>query len=426
MSLAGRRFVGLSLLGLVAVVGCTHEPAVVETPPVEVVVAQPVSEKIEDWDVYTGTVESKEMVDIRARVRGHIQSVPFTEGEEIVAGTDLFILDSEPFKADLGQAKGQLATWEAKLKLAEERIAIYKPLAEKGSVSREELLSALAAKGEAIGGIDTAKGKILEAELNIQFCKIKAPISGVVGEALLTKGDLANASGSESLLTTIVAVDPMYVKFNVNESAVRQYQKLMRERSAKNKEPAKERTEKIPVEMALVGDVGFPHKGYVDFIDNRVDSATSSQMIRARFDNPKGPDNRRVLTAGMFARVRASISDPYPAILVADRAILTDQSLKYVLVVDKSKKNVVERVDVTVSERLQESGLRAVEAGLKGDEWIIVDGVNRARPGVTVTPTEGTMPRRPEIAQPKTADESKKSPSGDQKSEGESGKKKSE
>jgi membrane fusion protein, multidrug efflux system len=389
-------------LGLAAAVtGCNRETPVAETPPVEVVISQPVSEKVVDWDVYTGTVEAKEAVDIKSRVRGHIKEVPFKEGDEIAAGADLFTIDSDPFQADLKQAQGQQATWEAKLKLAEEKIAIYKPLADKGTVSKEELLQAFSDKSQAIGGIDAAKGKIMESELNIGFCKIKTPIAGKVGEAVLTKGNLVNASGADSLLTRVVAVDPMYVEFNVNERALLNYQKLLREKTAKPGDPAKATGEaakpKIPVELALLGDASFPYKGIVDFVDNRVDPATGSIKVRARFDNPKGPDGSRPLTSGLFARVRVTLAEPRPAMLVADRAILSDQSLKYLLVVNKEKDNVVERVDIVPANRVQESGLRAVEAGLKGAEWVIVDGVNRARPGVKVNPTEQKMPRRPNV-----------------------------
>jgi len=370
------------------------------TPPLEVVVSQPhppgtKPELIADWDVYTGNVQAKDSIEVRARVRGHVKEVLFAEGEEIAAGTELFLVDSEPFQADLKQAKGQLATWEAKLKLAEEKIAFYKPLADKGSVSKEELLKVVADKGEAIGGIDVARGKILDAELNIGYCKIATPIAGRVGEALLSKGDFVNATGTDSVLTTVVAVDPMYVTFYVNERAYQRYRKLLRDKALKAPAAAKEGKLKIPVELAVAGEENFPYKGYVDFVDNRVDPSTGSIKVRAKFDNPKGPDGRRPLTVGLFARVRVTLAEPSPAILLADRAILTDQSLKYVLVVNKARDNVVERVDVTASDRLQEDGRRAVEAGLKGEEWVIVEGVNRARPGVTVKPTEGKMPRRP-------------------------------
>lgn len=380
---------------MISLPGCKRQVPVAEVPPVEVVIAQPVKEKIEGWDVYTGTVEARESVEVRSRVRGEIKEVNFKEGEEIAAGTELFLIDSGPFQADLSQAKGQLATWEAKLKLAEERVALYKPLAEKGTVSKEELLKAYSDRGEAIGGIDASRGKILEAELNIGYCKITSPIAGKVGEAVITKGNMVSGSGTDNMLATVIAVDPMYVYFNVNERALLNYRNLLNERAAKDPNAAKGEKPKIPVQLALTGDMSFPFKGIIDFVDNRVDPATGSIKVRARFENPKGPDGGRPLSSGLFARVRIAIADPYQGILVTDRAILTDQSLKYVLVVNKEKKNLVERVDVTVSNSVQESGLREVQAGLKGDEWIILEGVNRARPGVTVNPKEGTTPRRP-------------------------------
>jgi RND family efflux transporter MFP subunit len=376
-----------------AIFGCNRDAGTVARPPVEVVIAQPVKEKITDFDVYTGTVDARESVEVKSRVRGHIKDVKFKEGDEIDAGTVLFVIDSDPFKADLEQAKGQLKTWEAKEKAAADKVAIYKPLAEKGTVAKEEVVKAVGDRDEAIGGIATTKGKILDAELNIGYCTITAPISGKIGEALLTKGNLVNSSGADSQLTTLVSVDPMYVYFYVNERAYQRYRELLSERA--KKDPNVTRDSKIPVEMSVAGEGHFDHPGVIDFVDNRVDPGTSSIKVRARFDNPKGPGGFRSLTAGLFARVRIALADPTPAILVADRAILSDQSLKYVLVVNKSKENVVERVDVTISDRVQESGLRAITAGLKGDEWVIVEGVNRARPGVTVNPKEGKMPRRP-------------------------------
>jgi len=393
MGAKSQYLIWILLLGMVIVtLGCSREPALVEPPPLEVVIAQPLKENIADWDTYTGTVESRESVEIRARVRGQIKEVLFKEGDEIPADKLLYVIDSEPFKADLEQAKGQVATWEAKLKAADEKIAIYKPLAEKQTVAKDELIQAFAAQGEAIGGLGTARGKVTEAKINIDFCNIQSSIAGKVGQALLTKGNIVNAGSSDNLLTTVLSVDPLYVYFYVNERAMLDYQKIVRERYEKDKKDAKP---DIAVEMALATDAKFPHKGIVDFIDNKVDPNTGAIKVRARFENPKGPDGRRPLTPGLFARIRVTIAEPYPAILVADRAVLTDQNLKYVLVVNKAKNNEVERVDVTVSNRLQENGLRAVKTGLQGDEWIIVDGVNRARPGVAVNPKEEKMPTRP-------------------------------
>jgi RND family efflux transporter MFP subunit len=386
----------LVVLGVAMVTpGCNRNAETVKPDPVEVVVAQPVSEKIKDYDVYTGTVDARESVDVKSRVRGYIKEVRFKEGDEIAAGTVLFVIDSDPFKADLDVAEGMKKTWQAKLKAAEDKVAIYKPLAEKGTVAKEEVIKAVGDRDEAIGGIATAEGKILDAKLNIGYATITAPIAGKVGEAKQTKGNLVNSSGEDSLLTTIVSVDPMYVYVYVNESAYQRYRKIILERAEKDPSFPKDEVLKIPVEMSVAGENLFKYKGVVDFVDNRVDPGTSSIKVRARFDNPKGPDHKRPLTAGLFARVRVALAEPTPAILVADRAILSDQSLKYVLVVNKSKDNVVERVDVTISDRVQESGLRAITGGLKGDEWVIVEGLNRARPGITVNPKEGKMPRRP-------------------------------
>lgn len=379
-----------------ATVGCERELPITQPPPVEVVISQPIKEQVADWDTYTGTVDAKESVDIRSRVRGEIKQVSFKEGDEVQENDLLFTIDDDPFQADLKQALGQKETFSAKLKAAEEKIAIYKPLAEKGTVSRDELVQAIGAKGEAVGGIETAKGKIMEAETNIKYCKIRSPIAGKIGQALLTRGNIVNAGGSENLLATVVSVDPLYVKFYVNERALLNYQALMRRRFEKEKDATKAA---IPVELGLVVDTGFPYKGVVDFIDNKVDKNTGTYLVRARFDNPKGPDRIRPLTVGLFGRVRVAVSDPYTPILVADRAILSDQSLKYVLTVNKEKNNVVERVDIVPSERLQPNGLRAIESGLTGDEWIIVEGVNRARPGAIVNPKETPMPRRPGTGQ---------------------------
>jgi multidrug efflux system membrane fusion protein len=384
-----RPFMPLTLA--IALAGCDREPPVAKPDPVEVAVSQPIKDKVAEWDVFTGTVDARESVDIRARVRGEIKDMYFEEGEEIEAGKLLYKIDADPFTAALKQAEGQLDTWQAKLKAAKAKIDIYKPLADKGTVAKDELISAYAAEGEASGGIDVARGKIMEANTNIGYCTIKAPIAGKIGEAMLTKGNIANSTGQDNLLATIISVDPLYVTFYVNDRQLLTYQKIVRERFEKDK---KEIKGEFPVEMALAVDSDFPYKGSVDFIDNKVDPNTGAIKVRARFDNHKGPDGRRPLTVGLFARVRVSVADPYQAMLVADRAILSDQSLKYVLVVNKAKNNVVERVDVTVSSRLQADGTREVEAGLKGDEWIIVDGVNRARPGVTVTPKEVPMPRR--------------------------------
>lgn len=381
------------LVALSLLPGCMRQPEVTPPPPLEVIISQPLKEVIEDWDTFTGLVEAKESVEIRPRVRGHIKEVKFKEGAEVKEGDVLFLIDDGPFKAQEKQAEGQLKLYQAKLKLAQERIGILEPLVKSGSAAKQELDKVMADKGEAIAGMATAEGQIQEARLNTQYCRILAPISGHISRALLTKGNLVNAAG-ENLLTTLVSVDPMYVYFHVNERALLRYRNHMIALARKSKEASNKSDADIKVQMGLTTDRDFPHKGIIDFIDNRVDPNTGTIKVRARFDNPKREDGRRLLAPGMFARIRAAVADPHPAILIADRAILTDQNMKYVLTVNRSKENLVERVDIDAG-RLQDDGLRVIDAGLKGDEWIIVEGVTMVRPGVTVTPREGAMPRRP-------------------------------
>jgi RND family efflux transporter MFP subunit len=376
--------------------GCRREPEVTTPPPTEVVVAHPVIEEVSDWDTYTGMVQTRGHVDVRAQVRGYILEVNFKDGAEVKEGKLLFKIDDGPFQAALKQAEGELKTWKAKLKLAEQQIAIYEPLVKKGSAAKQELDKAFAAKGEAIGAIGSAEGKIMDAKLNIDFCTIEAPVAGKVGEAVLTKGNLVDPAGGKNQLASIVPVEPMYVEFYVNERALLAYKEFTLKQAEKKGATAKKPTENavIPVHMALANETDYTHKGFIDFADNQVDPGTGSIKVRARFDNPKRPDGQRLLTPGLFARVRVAVGHPYKAVMVAKSAVLTDQNLKYVLVVNKEKNNQVERVDVKEG-RLQPSGLVVVTSGLKRDAWVIVDGLTRVRPGVQVNPKEGPMPQTP-------------------------------
>jgi multidrug efflux pump subunit AcrA (membrane-fusion protein) len=419
----------LSLAVLLGAVGCSSSPPLAETPPLEVIVAKPVRKIVPDWDVYTGTMEAMKTVNVYSRVDGHIKAVLFKEGEEIKKGQELFQIDDEPFKAAKTRAEGQLKMWKAKLQLAEEGLKRYDQLYNKGSASKADLDQAQAAKGEALGGIDVANAALKEADLNIDYSKIDADINGKVGEALVTEGNYVKSMGNQNLLTTLRAVDAIKVVFYVPESAERRYNEFLREQAEKQKQaeapaflsastvgllgsplgqgsflaasaliPGKAQAEgnpkngkpkPIPVEVATINDKDkFPYKGYVYFADNTLDPGTGSYRVFARIENPMGPGNQRPLIPGLFARVKVSIGDPAPALIVPDRAILTDQSLKYVLVVNKAKNNVVERVDVTLAPREQEKGWAVVKKGLSGDEWVIVDGVNRVRPGVSVKPVE--------------------------------------
>jgi RND family efflux transporter MFP subunit len=359
--------------------GCQREPpAVASLPPPQVSVAAPLEREVVDFDEYTGRMAAVEEVEVRARVRGYLIKVNFTEGAEVKQGDVLFEIDPRPFQAELDAAKGQVAQWEAKLARAEADVVRNERLLPKGAASQKDLDTAIAERGEARAAIQSARAAVERAALDVEFTKVTAPISGRVSRAYVTKGNLVNAGGGETtLLTTIVAMDPIYVYFDVDERAALQYQQATREQAGGNNQPANVREAKIPVQLGLATEAGFSHEGVIDFIDNRVDPQTGTIRVRGVFANAD-----RVFTPGLFARVRIPVGDKYQAVLVPDRAIGTDQGQKYLLAVND--KNVVEYRAVKLG-RLHD-GLRVIQEGVKPGEVVIVNGIQRARPGLTVTP----------------------------------------
>jgi RND family efflux transporter MFP subunit len=369
----------LILLAYATSFGCKGTPpAVVSAPPPAVSVASPLEREVTDYDEYTGRLAAVEEVEVRARVRGYLVKVNFTEGAEVKQGDVLFEIDPRPFQAELDAAKGQVAQWEAKLTRAEADVARNERLLPKGAASQKDLDTAIADRGEARAAIQSARAQVERAALDLEFTKVTAPINGRVSRAHVTKGNLVNAGGGEAtLLTTIVAINPIYVYFDVDERALLQYQQAAREQAGGNDRPANVREAKIPVQLGLANEEGFPYAGVIDFADNKVDPTTGTIRVRGVFANAN-----RVFTPGLFARVRVPVGDKYQAVLVPDRAIGTDQGQKYLLAVND--KNVVEYRAVKLG-RLHD-GLRVIQEGVKPSEVVIVNGIQRARPGLTVTP----------------------------------------
>jgi len=383
--------IGLTIMlscGLLAIVGCKKEPAAAAAPPPTVTISKPITREVLDFDEYTGKLAAVEEVDVRARVKGYLDSIGFKDGDEVKKGQLLFQIDPKPFEASVKAAEGQVNKLKAtKIKdLAD--VKRYEDLVPKGAASKQDLDKAIGELGEAEAGISGAEAEVERARLDVEYAKITAPIDGLISKANLTVGNLiGSASGGEQLMTTIVRMDPMYVYFDVDQRAAQEYRKEAIKRRAGGPEPKSVRELNIKFQFGLASEPDFPHEGVIDFIDNKVDPGTGTITIRGEVKN-----QARLFRPGFFARVRVAAGEKYSAVLVAERAIGTQQGQKYVLVVDE--KEAVAFRPVTLGAP-QPDGLRVVKSGLKADERVIVNGMQRARPGTVVKVKDGEMLSQP-------------------------------
>lgn len=374
--------VPVALFWIASVPGCSQKaPPLAETKPEVVTVSQPVVREITDYSDYNGRMAAKESVDVRARVRGYLVKANFQEGEEVKQGDLLFEIDPRPYKNTLDQAEANVAGAEAALKLARSEMERTRLLTTRNASSREELEVITSKQGVAAAELVKTQAAVEQAKLDLNFTKIYAPFNGRISRQFVNVGNLVNGTGAETLLTTIVTMDPIYVYFPVDERSLLRYQRTSQR---KTNQEMTIKDMKIPVFLELDGEVGYPHQGVLEYADNRIDPTTGTIEARGVFANPG-----RIFIPGMRAQVRIPAGEPYRAVLVTDRAVGTDQGLKYVLVVNKE--NVVERRDVMLGTNT-EDGLRVVSAGVKPDEWVIVNGLQRVRPGVKVEPQATTMP----------------------------------
>ncbi len=355
-----------------------------KAPPTVVVVSPPVEESIVDAVDYTGRTDSAETVEIRSRVTGFLNKVLFKDGDEVKKGQPLYEIDDREFQADLAAAKAQLATAVAHQDKVTLDFARAEALKAKGAITAAQYDQAHADKKEADAQVESAKAKVDRAQLDVDFSRIAAPIAGKISRTELTVGNLVDAN--KTVLTSIVSVDPIDVYFDVDERTFLALMEQVRKGKLEDK-----RGQEIPVYLGLTTDKGYPHKGTIDFLENKVNPATGTIRARGTFPNPKPPVGRRVLEAGLFARIRVPIGEPKPTLLVADRAIGSDQARKFVYVVNDKNEVVFRPVELGA----MHDGLRAVTEGLTAGERIIIDGLQRVRPGVIVAPTPGNMRSRP-------------------------------
>lgn len=357
---------------------CGRDAGVVSLPPPEVSVAKPVLRQVEEHYETTGRTEAVEKVEIRARVSGYLTEVNFQDGSLVEKGQVLFVIDPRPYEAAVLAAEGDIGRWEASLKRAESDVARNERLVPKGGASIRELETAIASRDSAIAEIKSAKANLEAAQLDLEFTRVTAPISGRVSNTTVTVGNLVQATTNPPLLTTIVSTAPIYVYFDVDERAVL---RRRAERVANGEDVAADiAKQKWAFFIGLPGETGYPHQGVLDFIDNRVDPSTGTFKTRGVLENKDG-----MLVPGVFVRVRVPVGVASEHVLVPERAIGSDQSNKYLLTIDDQ--NVVQYRLVELGVRTDD-GLIAITKGLGRDERVIVDGVQRVRAGITVTPHE--------------------------------------
>jgi RND family efflux transporter MFP subunit len=366
--------------------GCNSSPPVAETPPPAVTVSQPLVHKVVDYDDYEGRIDAVDKVEVRARVRGYLAKVNFEAGQMVKAGDLLFEIDPKPYQVTLEGAEAVKVAADASLKYARAEYDRVRALARKGAASGEEVEVWAAKQVVANGEVAKAQAAVDQAKLDLGFTRVTSRITGKTSRPQVTVGNLVNAGGGETLLTTVATVDPMYVYFDVDERALLRYRQQYRGRQNEGGAEPSVKDLKIPVNVALEGEEGYPRKGVIDFADNRVNPSTGTIQVRGVLPNAK-----RILDAGMRARVRVPVSDPHKAVMVTERAIGTDQGLKFVYIVNDQ--DVVERRDVKLG-RLSD-GLRVVREGVKPEDWIIVNGIQRVRDGAKVEPKRTSMPGAP-------------------------------
>jgi RND family efflux transporter MFP subunit len=374
------------VLGL-GLAGCARAPAgPPPAPPTTVSVSYPVERDVTNYADFTGRLEAVFSVEIRARVTGYLNRVYFKDGVEVNEGASLFEIDPRPYKVELDRAEATLAQQEAHLKRLGADYRRVSTLLARGSVSREEYDKYAGDHAESEAAVGIARANRDLAKLNFDFTEVRTPIGGLLSRRMVDPGNMVQAD--TTALTTIVSLDPMYLYFDIDERTVLKLRVLVRD----GKLPSREEGAVVPILAALADEEGFPHKGVINFSDNKVNPRTGTLRVRGVIENPvvKGK-NSRMLSPGLFARVRLPLGEPHRALLVTERAIDTDQGQKILYLVNA--KNEVDSRSVRLG--AIHDGLRAIEDGLKPGERVIVVGLQQVRPGAVVEPKLVDMPGSP-------------------------------
>lgn len=363
----------VSALALALLTACSGSQAgeAGAPPPPEVSAAPVLVKAVSQWDDFSGRVEAVESVELRPRVSGYIDKVNYVEGQEVRKGDVLFTIDARSYQAEHDRARAEVARARTQATLARSESERAKRLSEQQAISTETWEQRRSASDQAGAQVQAAQAALDAAALNLEFTKVRAPISGRAGRAMVTAGNLVTAGDAASVLTTLVSLDKVHVYFDADESTFLRYAQMAR----KGTRPS-ERDGALPVRIGLSGEDGFPHQGTVDFLDNQVARSTGTIRVRALLDNAE-----RQFTPGLFARVQLLGSGQFTAMLIDEKAVLTDQDRKYVYVVDKDGK--AQRRDVQLGRSAE--GLRIVESGLSAGDRVVIGGVQKIfMPGMPV------------------------------------------
>jgi RND family efflux transporter MFP subunit len=367
----------------VALAGCSNgqNAAAPTPPPTAVTVANPVKRTIADQDEYVGRFVATDSVEVRARLSGYLSKISFQDGQMVKQGDLLFTIDRRPFQIALDQARANLELAKANLAFAESDLMRGQELLRNKTITEQTFEQRTQAKRVAEASVNAQDALVHSAELDLnEFTELRAPIAGKIGDRRVSIGNLVTggASGTTTLLATIVSTDPIRCEFTFDEAAYLRYQRLAKD----SKDVAAPGTS-TPVKIKLIDEQDFTHEGRMDFVDNAIDRTSGTIRGRAQFANPDG-----LFTPGMFANIRVPASPPYEALLVPDVAIGSEQARKFVLVVDAE--NVARPKYVTLGD--VQGDLRVIKSGLAPDDRVVTNGIAKIRPGQKVTPQEEGAP----------------------------------
>ncbi len=371
------RSVRLSVFAVLAwaALGLLSYSASAQSPPApSVTVAQPLQRKIVEYQEFTGQFAPVDFVELRARVAGYLQEIHFDDGQIVHKGDLLFVIDPRPFQATLDSAKAEFVQAQARLELANRQLTRGSQLRKQDFLAQSSYDERLQEQRVAAAAIEISKAAIQTAQLNVEFSRVYAPITGRISRHEVSVGNLVSAG--DTLLTTIVSIDPINFMFDMSEDDFLAYQRAVQAGRLQSTRDA------VKVFARLIDEPDWPREGALDFVDNQVDRTSGTIRVRGVFPNKNG-----FLTPGQFGRIRVPGSEPYEALLVPDRAIVTDQSNKIVMTVTKDG-TVVPKV---IRPGPIYDGLRIVRKGLSPDDRIIIDGLVRARPSAKVTPEPGEI-----------------------------------